>query len=154
MYTFINVSNGNSFIIDYLLTDIHASKIPQHRVLVGDLGTSAQTAHKALLTKIMLTVKKEHYQRPKKRPRWRGVTEKNYERYYKTLEMELSNLTKEPVNYKSLIAAINRSKSNSLGRMRPRPQSSSGTNREIDHINKALGAALEKHRRNPLKQTF
>ena len=150
-YTFINISNGNRSIIDYLLTDMHASKIQEHRVLGGDLGTSAQTAHKALLTKIMLTLRKERYQRPKKKPKWRGVTEKNFERYYKSLGMELSNLTEEPVNYKSLLAAINRAKTNSLGRMRPRPLSSSKATPAIDHINKALAAALEKHRSNPSK---
>ena len=60
-------------------------------------------------------------------------------------------MTKEDVDYKSFIAAINRSKTNSLGRMRPRPPTSTKTSPEIDRMNKALGVALEKHRCNPSK---
>ena len=148
-YTFFNISNGHSSIIDYMLTDMHASKITEHIVLSGNLGTSAQTAHKAILSKIMLTVKEEDYTRPKKNPKWRRVTVKNIEHYCKTLNNELSKITDQLVSYKSLIAAINRSKTNSLGRMRPRPPSSTNTTPEIDRLNMALGAALEKHRINP-----
>ena len=70
-YTFVNISNGNSSIIDYMLTDMQASKIPEHNVLAGDLGTSTQTAHKALLSNITLTVQEEPYCSSKKRPKWR-----------------------------------------------------------------------------------
>ena len=150
-YTFSNISNGSSSIIDYVLTDMHVSKIPEHKILRGDLGTSAQTAHKALLTKFMLTVKVDHHKRPRKKPKWRAITEKNRERYYKTLKSELSNLTSELVSYKSLVCAINRSKTNSLGRMRPRPLDSANTTPEIDRLDMALGAALEKYRINPSK---
>ena len=150
-YTFFNISNGHRSIIDYMLTDMHTSKITEHTVLSGNLGTSAQTAHKAILSKVMLTVKEERHIRPKKNPKWRRVTEKNFERYYKTLKKELSKLTEELVNYKALTAAINRSKTNSLGRMRPRPPSSTNTTPEIDRLDKALGAALEKHRISPTK---
>ena len=128
---------------------MHASKITEHIVLSGILGTSAQTAHKAILSKIMLTVKEEDYTRPKKNPKWRRVTLKNIEHYCKTLNNELSKITDQLVSYKSLIAAINRSKTNSLGRMRPRPPSSTNATPEIDRLNMALGAALEKHRINP-----
>ena len=150
-YTFFNISNGHRSIIDYMLTDMHTSKITEHTVLSGNLGTSAQTAHKAILSKVMLTVKEERYIRPKKNPKWRRVTEENIERYYKTLKKELSKLTEEFVNYKALTATINRSKTNSLGRIRPRPPSSTNTTPEIDRLDKALGAALEKHRINPTK---
>ena len=148
-YTFINISNGNSSIIDYLLTDMHESKVHEHKILQGDLGTSAQSAHKALFTKIKLNMDEVQYQRSKRKPKWRRVTEKNFKRYYKTLEVELSSLTDELVDYRSLLAAINRSKTNSLGRMRPRPPYSTRTTPKIDRLNKELGAALEKHRHYP-----
>ena len=96
-------------------------------------------------------MKEERHIRPKKNPKLRRVIEKNIERYYKTLKKELSKLTEELVNYKALTAAINRSKTNSLGRMRPRPPSSTNTTPEIDRLDKALGAALEKHRISPTK---
>ena len=77
------------------------------------------------------------------------MTETYFKRYYKTLEVELSSLTDELVDYRSLLAAINRSKTNSLGRMRPCPPYSTRTTPKIDRLNKELGAALEKHRRYP-----
>ena len=51
-YTFHNIRTGDRSIIDYLLTDLEPSRILEHKVLPASLGTSAQTAHKALLTKI------------------------------------------------------------------------------------------------------
>ena len=59
-YTFVNISNGARSIVDYLLTDLPLSKVIEHKVLPGDLGTSAQTAHKALFSKISLSLKEEH----------------------------------------------------------------------------------------------
>ena len=150
-FTFVNISNGNSSIIDYMLTDMEASKILEHKVLAGDLGTSAQTAHKALLSKITLTVQEEPYISSKKRPKWRCLNEKNVLRYSKCLKNELLDLTDESLCYKSLLASINRSKTNSLGRMRPRPATSTNTTPEIDRLDSALGAALEKHRMCPSK---
>ena len=48
-YTFHNISNGDRSIIDYLLTDMGSFKVPEHVVLNGCLGTSAQTAHKTTI---------------------------------------------------------------------------------------------------------
>ena len=111
----MNVSNGNSSIIDYLLTDMHVSKIAEHKILPGDLGRSSQTAHKALLTKILLVTIKQHYHRPKKSPKWRAITEKNFLRYCNNLQYELANLTIDRLSFKSLLTAVNRAKTNSLG---------------------------------------
>ena len=150
-YTFINVSNGNSSIIDYLLTDMPVSKIAEHRILGGDLGTSAQTTHKAIFTRIHLIAKVVRYSRPKKRPKWRAVTEKNFKRYRKSLLIELVKLNDDSLSYKSLITAVNRSKTNSLGRMRPRPPNSTNTTPEIDRLTVRLRTALENNRANPSK---
>ena len=38
-YTFVNISNGARSIVDYLLTDLPLSKVIEHKVLPGDLGT-------------------------------------------------------------------------------------------------------------------
>ena len=153
-YTFVNISNGNCSIVDYLLTDLHPSKITEHTILPGDLGTSAQTAHKALFTKISLNLKEEQNIFTKRNPKWRILTEKNRERYTANLKRELSKITVESANFKTLIAAINRSKTNSLGRMRPRPPTSTNSSCEIDLMDTALGIALEKHRLNPCKQNL
>ena len=64
-YTFVNISNGYSSILDYLLSDLHPSKIIEHVVLGGDIGTSAQTAHKALLTTILQKSKEEVFLKTK-----------------------------------------------------------------------------------------
>ena len=53
-YTFHNINTGDRSIIDYLLTDMSVSKIQKHQVLNGALGTSSQTAHKALLSKVLI----------------------------------------------------------------------------------------------------
>ena len=76
-YTFHNISNGDRSIIDYLLTDMGSFKVPEHVVLNGCLGTSAQTAHKAILSKVLIDYK-ESGNITKKNPRhkWRHVTEK------------------------------------------------------------------------------
>ena len=150
-YTFVNISNGARSIVDYLLTDLPLSKVIEHKVLPGDLGTSAQTAHKALFSKISLSLKEEHYKPTKRNPKWRILTEKNRERYTTSLKKELSKITVELVSYKTLIAAVNRAITNSLGRMRPRPTTSTNSTREIDRMDVALEIALEKHRMNPSK---
>ena len=151
-YTFVNISNGNSSIIDYLLSDIHPSKIVEHVVLPGHIGTSAQTAHKALLTTILQKSKEETFPKPNKIPKWRAVTENNQNRYCKTLHDELTKLADESVSYKTIVTVLNRSKTNSLGRMRPRPiNTSSNTTPQIDYLDYALGRALENHRINPSK---
>ena len=137
--------------MDYLLTDIHVSKITEHKVLSGDLGTSAQTAHKALLTKIALTAKKEYHKHHYRKPKWRIPSEKNRGRYISCLKKELSKIALVNCNYTTLNAAINRSKTNSLGRMRPRPPNSTKCTPEIDRLDAILGSALEKHRSNPSK---
>ena len=148
-YTFINISNGSRSIIDYLLTDLPVSKVSEHKVLHGNLGTSCQTAHKALLTKFLLKVKEEHYQHPNQKPKWRKISNQNRQRYYTALTSELSFLLEDSVSYTILISAINRSKTNALGRMRPRPPNSSSMTPEIDRLDAELGAALETHRLNP-----
>ena len=74
-YTFRNISNGSCSIIDYLLTDLHSSRILEHKVLGGDLGTSAQTAHKALFSKIRITMKVKYHPRLRKRPAWHSLTD-------------------------------------------------------------------------------
>ena len=56
-YTFHNIRCGSRSIIDFLLTDLHESQIQAHIILSGSLGTSTQTGHKALLSKIFVTVK-------------------------------------------------------------------------------------------------
>ena len=58
-YTFHNIRCGSRSIIDFLLTDLHESQIPTHIILPGSLGTSAQTGHKALLSKVFVRVKQE-----------------------------------------------------------------------------------------------
>ena len=148
-YTFVNISTGSRSIVDYLLTDLHPSKIIVHEVLSGDLGTSAQTAHKALFSKIALTFKEEPIKTPQKHPKWRILTENNRERYTNSLKIELSKIHVERASYKTLTAAINRSKTNSLGRMRPRRSTSTNSTCEIDCLDAALGNALEKHRLYP-----
>ena len=148
-YTFRNISNGSCSIIDYLLTDLHSSRILEHKVLGGDLGTSAQTAHKALFSKIRITMEVKNHPRLRKRPAWRSLTDHNLERYQTNLKAELFRLTVRNVNYKTLRVAINRAKTNSLGRKRPSPQNSTNSNPEIDHLEMILGIALEEYRANP-----
>ena len=73
------------------------------------------------------------------------------DKFVSTLRRELDRLPSIP-NYKDLQSALNRAKTNSLGRMRPRPvASATNTKPETDRLDMALGAALEKHRINPSK---
>ena len=58
-YTFRDMSTGDKSIIDFLLTDMLPCRIPKHKILDGTLGASAQTAHKAILTKILFGAKVE-----------------------------------------------------------------------------------------------
>ena len=57
--TFHDISTGDKSIIDLLLTVMLPCRIPNHKILDGSLGTSAQTAHKAILTKILIGAKEE-----------------------------------------------------------------------------------------------
>ena len=90
-FTFHNIRNGSCSIIDYLLTDMNESQIPVHLILPESLGTSAQSAHKSIFSKISIMTKEVSNSRPTGRPKWRAITPRNYERYSSTLAKELSN---------------------------------------------------------------
>ena len=141
-YTFHNISTGHRSIVDYLLTDMEASEIPKHEVLEGSLGASAQTAHKAILSEIDVTAKETLDIGNKGRPRWRAITEKNKERFLLCLKDELSRPGLHP-NYGSVLAAVNRAKTNSIGRKRTRPKSAKNPSPEIDNLDASLSAALK-----------
>ena len=149
-YTFHNISNGNRSIIDYLLTDMDECKIPEHEVLPGSLGTSAQTAHKAILSKIMISLKNSPPVSNKRKPRWRTLSEHNRELYILSLKQELSEIKPGHYKFQSLLAAINRAKTNSLGRTRPKPKNAVNPTPELDALDLELGTALEAYYKNPL----
>ena len=153
-YTFHNIRCGNRSIIDFLLTDMEETQIPIHSILPGSLGTSAQTGHKALFSKILVNVKQELQAKPSSIPRWRAITAKNYERFIKDLKDELFKLSPEDYNYNTLLACLNRSKTISLGRTRPRPSTARNPTPEIDRLDTALGLALENHRKKPTRENL
>ena len=124
-------------------------QIPEHKILAGSLGTSAQTAHKALLTKILISTREEISERHKTKPKWRAVSKKNCESFCNKLKIELSKLSSLDCDYRKLLTALNRAKTNSLGRVRPRPPEASNTTPEIDQLTKLLGDALNEHTHNP-----
>ena len=148
-YTFHNIKNGDRSIIDYLLTDMEQYKIPVHVVLSGSLGTSAQTAHKAIFSKISILVKEEQAHPISVGPRWRSVTVKNKDKYHNSLREELTKLLIGTCDYKSLLSATNRAKTNSLGRARPPPKCAVYPTPKLDRLHADLGAALEKYRLEP-----
>ena len=148
-YTFHNISNGDKSIIDFLLTDMPISKIPEHEILPGSLGTSAQTAHKAILSKILCSTVEETTNKWKNPRRWRAITHKNRDKFYKSLNYELSKLLRADYTYKILKSALNRAKTNSLGRTRPCPVDARNSSPEVDHLETALGLALQRHTANP-----
>ena len=49
-------------------------------------------------------------------------------------------------SYKAIVAALNRAKTTSLGRLRPRPKSAIYATPELDNLHADLGAALDKYR--------
>ena len=148
-YTFHNINNGDRSIIDYLLSDMDESQIPEHIILKGSLGTSAQTAHKAILSKIAIAVKETKTDTLRVSPKWRSITEKNIAWFQKSLYDELRKLSVVESGYKLVLAALNRAKTTSLGRIRPRPKSAKHATPELDHLHADLGAALEKYRVQP-----
>ena len=148
-YTFHNIKNGNRSIIDYLLTDMMEFKIPEHIILSGSLGTSAQTAHKAIFSKIALKVMEARANTIQVGPRWRSVNVKNVERFHKSLKEELAMLIDGACDYKTIVSAINRAKTNSLGRVRPRPKFAVYDTPELDRLHVDLGTALEEYRLEP-----
>ena len=129
-------------------------QIPVHMVLAGNLGTSAQSGHKALLTKILIKVKKETGIEPNCRPRWRSINSKNSERFSDALKEELSNLSLNNCDYKAVLAALNRSKTNSRGRVRPKPSKARYPTPELDQLHRQLGFLLEEHRKSPTKENL
>ena len=153
-YTFHNISSGSRSIIDYLLTDMDESQIPVHVVLPGNLGTSAQSGHKALLSKVLIRVKKEEGNKQICRPRWRSINSKNSARFSNALKKELSNLSPDNCDYKALLAALNRAKTNSRGRARPKPSNACNPTPELDQLHRKLGFSLEEHRKNPTKENL
>ena len=148
-YTFHNISNGSRSIIDYLLTDLESYKIPEHTVLTGSIGTSAQTAHKAILSKILIDAKITPLNKRFAKPKWRSVNEKNWVKFNNSLKLQLAILPRNSCDYKCLLAAINRAKTNSIGRMHPRPSSATNPNPEIDALVKELGVALKVYENQP-----
>ena len=125
------------------------SQIPEHIILRGSLGTSAQTAHKAILSKIAIAVKETKTDTLRVSPKWRSITDKNIECFHKSLNDELRKLSVGESGYKLVLAALNRAKTTSLGRIRPRPKSAKYATPELDHLHADLGAALEKYRVQP-----
>ena len=148
-YTFHNIKNGDRSIIDYLLTDMAKYKIPVHVILSGSLGTPAQTAHKAIISKISIKLKEAQADPIRVGPRWRKVTAQNKEKFNKSLRCELIKLVIGMCNYKILLSAINRAKTNSLGRARPPPKSAVNATPKLDRLHADFGSALEKYRLKP-----
>ena len=150
-YTFHNITTGDRSIIDYLLTDMSPPNILEHEVLDGALGTSAQTAHKALLSKVLITSKSTGCRNQCSRPKWRDVNESNRERYQENLNTELESMStfNKARNYKNILASLNRAKTKSLGRMRRRPPWATDFTPEIDLLHVAHGMALKAYTNNP-----
>ena len=153
-YTFHNIRCDSRSIIDFLLTDLHESQIPVHIILPGSLGTSAQTGHKALFSKILASVKQEGDKKPIGGSKWRAVTDKTRKRFHETLKTELSTLSTKDCDYRKLLAGLNRSKTDSLGRVRRRPSSDRNPTPEIDPLDVALGHALKVNRNNPTSENL
>ena len=109
-----------------------------------------QTAHKAILTKILIGAKEELSIRKNAAiPRWRTISDKNHESFIRNLNRELSKLSAVNCEYKSLKAAINRAKTNSLGRIRARPKWARNATPALDHLEASLGKALREYTQNP-----
>ena len=147
-YTFHNISTGDRSIIDYVLTDMEPFRITEHKVLPGSLGTSAQTAHKALLTTIRQSIKKIPVDKVRCNPRWRTISNNNKERFLVSLEEEVSKLSMK-TNYQNLLSSIYRAKTNSLRRVRPKPRTAINPSSEIDCLDSALGLALSEYQMEP-----
>ena len=86
--------------------------------------------------------------RLKGRPKWGAVTPRNCDRFYDALRCELSRLTYSKSDYKALLAALNRSKTNTLGRVRSRPSKACYPTPDLDRLHSDQRYALELHRKN------
>ena len=116
------------------------SKIPEHEILPGSLGTSAQSAHKEILSKILrIKLEETTNGRWKNLRRWRATTHENRDKFYKSLNYELCKLPRADYTYIILKSALNRAKTNSLGRTRPCPADARNSSPEVDHLETALG---------------
>ena len=125
------------------------TQIPEHCILDGSIGTSAHSAHKAILTKILISSREETSSNLNGKKRWRSVSSRNRDKFHTNLELELNKLSALDLNYKQLRAALNRAKTNSLGRVRPLPANACNTTPQVDRLDIALGKALFQHNLNP-----
>ena len=125
------------------------TQIPKHCILDGSIGTSAHSAHKAILTKILISTREESSSNFNVSKKWRSVSSRNRDKFHTNLELELNKLSALDLNYKQLRAALNRAKTNSLGRVRPLPANACNTTPQVDRLDIALGKALFQHNLNP-----
>ena len=130
------------------------SKIQKHQLLVGALGKSSQTAHKALLSEVLITTKPSGNQKQYCRPKWRDITDANRERYHQNLNAELLCSHSNNGNYESILACLNRAKTNSLGRKRHRPRWAVNSTPKIDQLHIEHGNALKAYIDNPTPTTL